>query len=61
MDETNPVLFALKNKAVHEAIDSSGNGGVSVFGWLFFGLLVLIIILGYMSLYRAGKKKRGNT
>lgn len=59
IQEINPVEFALKEKSAHDVFDdSSFFGNVSIYGWVFFGLLIVVVILGYWSLYKAGRKKK---
>lgn len=59
IQDINPVQFALKDKSADELMgNSSFFGNVSIYGWVFFGLLILVIILGYWKLYKVGQKNK---
>lgn len=51
MDD-NPLELVLKSKSADEMIHNTSSGGWSLYGWVFLGLLLIVVGLGVYKILK---------
>lgn len=50
--EPNPLEFELKSKSAEELLNGASSSGISIYGWVFLVLLVIVIGIGIYKILK---------